>query len=178
MSQPFSGRCTVYIVNTTPENSSFSWELLIAFVAIIVAPLIQYRIAKKQIHASTVTANRQDWINNLRNLMAEFDSVAFEILPKKTYNDGSVDMGVLMTSISKLKYLLKKINLFLNPTEENAQKIIQTMNDILLSVIDSYDDDINKRKINGERFAEQQKEFIIISQIILKEEWERVKRGD
>jgi hypothetical protein len=43
---------------------------MIALVAVIVGPLIQLRIAKRQIRSATVSANRQAWINTLRDNLA------------------------------------------------------------------------------------------------------------
>ena len=43
---------------------------LTALVAVIVAPLIQLRIAKRQIRSTTISANRQVWINTLRDNLA------------------------------------------------------------------------------------------------------------
>ena len=43
-----------------------------ALVAVIIGPIISWYIAKRQIIASTVTISRQQWINTLRDAIADF----------------------------------------------------------------------------------------------------------
>lgn len=47
-------------------------SFIIALAAIIVSPWISYKIAKKQITANLVSANRQKWIDNFRNLVTTY----------------------------------------------------------------------------------------------------------
>ncbi len=86
-----------HAIKTDTGGSSFSLELLIAFVAVIFGPIIQLviariskkqlkeqiiqqtEIAKKQIHANTVTVNRQEWINTLRDTVAEYIAISNSI---------------------------------------------------------------------------------------------------
>jgi ABC-type transport system involved in cytochrome bd biosynthesis fused ATPase/permease subunit len=42
-----------------------------ALVAVIVSPIISIYIAKRQVHASVVSANRQKWIDSLRDQLAD-----------------------------------------------------------------------------------------------------------
>jgi len=46
-----------------------------ALVASIVGPLVTLTVAKRQINANVLSANRQKWIENLREALAELISL-------------------------------------------------------------------------------------------------------
>ena len=56
----------------TPGELISLLSALVALVAVIVGPIVTWRIAKRQIQASVVSANRQNWINDLREAVAGF----------------------------------------------------------------------------------------------------------
>ena len=55
-----------------------------ALVAVIVGPIVSFKIAKRQISASTVTISRQHWINDLRDAIADFNAKASMIYGLKS----------------------------------------------------------------------------------------------
>ena len=48
-------------------------------VAVIVGPLIQLHVAKRQIRSTTVSSNRQAWINNLRDNLATIQAYSSDV---------------------------------------------------------------------------------------------------
>src|SRR5277367_5082703 len=52
---------------------------LTALVAVIVGPLIQLRVAKRQIRSTTISANRQAWINTLRDNLATIRAYSSDV---------------------------------------------------------------------------------------------------
>src|SRR4029077_2398278 len=98
-------------------------SLIIAVLAVFFWPLISLRIAKRQIESSASVANkqitapmRQAWINGLRDLVAELTSSALHY-----FKAGHDFKGY--ENFQRLTFLESKIQLMLNPNEEDHQKL-------------------------------------------------------
>jgi hypothetical protein len=151
-------------------------SLVIAFLAVCVGPFVSYTIAKKQINASTVSLNRQQWINTLRDTIADFVSKSSMVycLGLKHYADGQS-----VPRLEQLNLLSHKIVLSLNPNEDDHKKLSAIMNDIISYIVNS----LKERKDTGATevnpiIDEKKNELIGVAQKILKREWNRVKRGE
>lgn len=142
-------------------------SLVVAAVAVFVGPLISRRIARRQIMSSLEVANkqiiapmRQAWINGLRDLLAELASSAhhyfvagFEERTDEEYR--------------RLSLLEHKIQLMLNPKEEdhrNLEQLIRTM----IAALD-------RGKEGGNDFVDTHPMVMKLSREVLKREWDRVK---
>jgi len=140
-----------------------------ALVAVIVSPIVSIYVAKRQIRASVVSANRQKWIDQLRECLAELIA-ALRFLNLR--RDGSVALSQdkWIERYERAFLLTSKVALLLNPQEDDHRALhaaLQEAGSLLLS----NDDDRKKIVPITQRILEQ-------SQAILKREWERVKSGD
>ena len=145
----------------------------------------QLEIATKNIKAQVLSANRQQWINNLRESTAEYLSAVHSLrksrtiarhcvaLSKKDGTDFFIahrDAINAMTNDARIVENLKyKILLLVNPTEPEAIAINRILQE-MASNTGSFQEKPNKQKL-----YELSKELIAITQIYLKKEWERVK---
>src|SRR6266566_8149872 len=62
------------VANTTAIISAAT-----ALIAVVVAPISAYLIAKRQITATVVSTNRQAWINQLRDHLSQLHSLLFRL---------------------------------------------------------------------------------------------------
>lgn len=140
-------------------------------MAVIVGPIISWNIAKRQIIASTVTTSRQQWINALRDAIADFSAKASMIysLAKNRYaNEQSIQR------IEELVQLNYKIELLINPNEADHAKLSQLVNGIASSLkLAKVEDSSLDTSLD-----QKQSELVSLSQKILKREWERVKKSE
>jgi len=148
-----------------------------ALVASIAGPIVTLIVAKRQFNATVLSANRQKWIESLRDLVAELVSllVAAAVARanwKESWNKGQ---GLLASSpawLEKLERLIRvqwKIRLLLNPNEPDHQGLDQAIDGALqrLQLESANDTEI---EADLARITSQ-------AQNILKREWVRVKRG-
>jgi len=175
------------------SNYNDSLALYIAGVAVVVSAIVQIivafinkkqlneqlkrqaEIAQKQIHANTVTENRKEWINEMRNVLAEFLSISSDVFfdlhvaKSKTFNEH------ISSSFPKLTLLKNKTELFLNPKEEISHKIIEGMSKVIGLIIPHKEEELND--VTND-FNNLYGDLLVNSKILLKDEWERVKLGD
>jgi hypothetical protein len=143
-----------------------------ALVAVIIGPFVSWKITKRQISASTVTISRQQWINNLRDTLADYlakANMAWAIARKHP------DDAQKISRIEQVAQLNYKIHLLINPNEEDHAKLAR--------LVDCISSSLNKlAKTEGQdlihEFGDKQEELIKLSQQILKREWGRVKAGE
>lgn len=103
-----------------------------ALAGAIVGPVVAFVIGKRQIRASIVSASRQVWINNLRNDVTELMLLRIEFsalfLPAA---DGEniicTDQGKADSLVDRIRFLLFKIELSLNPEEALHQKLVELL---------------------------------------------------
>lgn len=139
----------------------------IAVVAVVVGPFFSYRVARRQIRASVVSSNRQVWIDNLRGTIADF--LAKYAMVRMTNLLPPTDTS-LQTRIEDVMRSARKIELFINPREQDHAELVKIIAEMTNSMNRSdgtfKDVDVNTRRV------------VELSQTILKREWDRVKRGD
>jgi len=139
---------------------------LTALVAVFFGPLVSMDIANKQIRATTVSVNRQAWINELRSQLAQLVTIIFSIAMETQKIE-----GISISKIDELHLIENKIRLMLNPEEEDHIELI-ALSDKLVTETTKTGDDLNIPHIMDLRDS-----IISSSQRILKQEWIRVKKG-
>ncbi|MFN8231155.1 MAG: hypothetical protein U0V03_09575 [Bacteroidia bacterium] len=151
-----------------PDKSDFDWTQLIGTIIIpILVSFLTYFIAKKQITNAGVTQFRQQWIDNLRNCISEYISKAeFLLLEIKINNKNEQSLVDIYQDLIKLRY---KIDLMLNPNEDDHKKIIEYLKNIRNGI---YDNNVTAENIQTE--IAQLNEF---TKTVLKKEWNVVKSG-
>lgn len=153
----------------------------------------QLQMSQLAFNAQVLSANRQQWINNLRDNCAEFVKFAeqhkhlrrFYAAEKKGINwgngteqqaaiyfDGFLDAGYRMSEMAT------KIELMLNPTEITSRAILHC----LRSIIEMFEkEQIDMFFVDGSEVKKEYgnliKSFVKVTQRCLKNEWKRVKSG-
>lgn len=143
-------------------------SLVVAGIAVFVGPLISLRIARRQVMSSFEVANkqiiapmRQAWINDLRDLIAELTSSALYY-----YVAGFEDRND--KEYQRLTHLEHKIQLMLNPKEEDHKKLEQLIRQMIAS--------IERGKEGGNNdFIATHPAVMEMSRQVFKREWNRVK---
>ena len=142
-------------------------KIIVAFIAVF-ASFVGLIISKEQ----KISEFRQAWINTLRDDIAKFlgqvDSVKKLILINKTSKEDEkkeTSTAVILGSV-EMREIKSKIELLIDPAEENHLKLVQLLNKIIVSLrkLESNDENVN--------------DLIKLSQSILKEEWKKVKDGE
>ena len=156
--------------------------LVIALAAVVVGPVIQLQIAKQQIRAQLVSANRLKWIEGVRSHIADF--VAASSRAQVAFCFARDDT----TELLSMNGALENVTLLLNPGKELHAKLLQELKHVGNSVA-SASFDIDKTRQKGEVDVERVLEAYAIDEnlcakvydaarSVLKTEWERVKRGE
>jgi len=141
-----------------------------ALGAVIFAPLVSMWIAQKQIRVSVLSNNRQAWINQLRELIAEYLSITSFVHIIDWNNMQREDHN---KNMKRLIMIVSKVKLMLNPKEEDHVRLLKFLDELALgSAKAKINEDRNK---NLEMLQFNHNEVVNLSQIILKREWERVK---
>jgi ABC-type oligopeptide transport system ATPase subunit len=142
-----------------------------ALVAVIVGPLVSIFVAKNQINASVVSANRQTWINRLRDELATLVGIVHH-LPSAHANE-TVSTDSAISEYGRFVEKFQVIKLLINPKEADHQELIRLIESADKKIIES----IIKKQASASEFETAGKRIVDQSQIVLKREWERVKKG-
>jgi len=148
-----------------------------ALVASIVGPFVTLAVAKRQFNATVLSANRQKWIETLRDLLAELISQLVAVLVVKSGWTGNWDKGRaplktdpgLMQKMERIVLVQWKIRLLINPAEPDHRQ--------LFDVIDKAFKRLQADDTHESETQADIENITSLSQAILKREWERVKKG-
>lgn len=149
-----------------------------ALVASILGPLVTLRVARRQITANVVSANRHKWIETFRDDVAELVSLLVAVIVVKldwkgNWNEGRgailADPG-LLGKLERIVRVQWQIRLLMNPNEDDHRALYRS---IEAAFAHARSDSLDVAPIEAEI-----ERITAITQAILKGEWERVKRGD
>jgi len=148
-----------------------------ALVASVIGPFVTLTVAKRQFNATVLSANRQKWIETLRDSLAELASLLVTALFVKSkwkdkWDQGRSALNAEPALLDKLEHIVlaqSKIRLLINPTEADHQHLYQAIDTAIkrLQSEESLDTEI---RADIETITE-------LAQSILKREWQRVKLG-
>jgi hypothetical protein len=149
-----------------------------ALVASVVGPFVTLAVARRQFAATVLSANRQKWIETLRDMVAELISLLVTALVVKAAWQDKWDKGrgalsadpALREKLERVVLAQAKIRLLINPLEPDHQRFYQAI-------------DTAFKRLQSEETLEAEAEADIetitaLAQSILKREWQRVKRGN
>ena len=144
----------------------------------------QEQIARRQI-ADSIATKRQTWIDELRKDAAEYFKLLEHRWALKRPNDvGSLEdrkkreLDVVETT-RRASELGIRITLRLNPTEEKHDKLRSLFRDLYAACGDPPPNASDaEQEADLKNFGEKRSSAVAQLQLILKEEWERVKRGE
>ena len=148
-----------------------------ALVASIVGPIVTLAVARRQFNATVLSANRQKWIESLRDMLAELVSPLVAALVIKSEWQGKWERGRaafsadprLIDKLQRLVFAQSKITLLINPTEPDHQNLVQ--------VIDAALKRLQSEQATEEDTAADIATVTDLAQRSLKREWQRVKMG-
>ena len=148
-----------------------------ALVASIAGPLVTLTVARRQFNATVLSANRQKWIETLRDMVAEIIALLVAGLVIKQNWKDKWDKGrgalhadpALLEKLERIVLAQSKIRLLLNPTEADHQRLSRAIEAAF-------------ERLRSEQSVESESQADIetitaLAQSILKREWQRVKRG-
>jgi hypothetical protein len=143
-----------------------------ALAATLISPFVSVYVARRQIRASLVSANRQAWINALRDDLSELFQIleALFILRPGTLS-GEEEIKHLMERGSRVQLLTNRIRLRLNPQEKPSNELLRLIGRL---------GDLSRLRPprdGRDEFEGVMESAISQSQEILKAEWMRVKAG-
>ena len=141
-----------------------------ALFAVVLGPLVSIWVAQRQIRVTVLSANRQTWINTLRDLIAEYLSISALVHAGDWSSRTEVEFD---QKLERLTLLNAKIELMLNPNEPDHERLGTLLGDLLLTM-GGRASAANKRDSQKARTIHN--ELLPLSQSVLKREWERVKR--
>lgn len=154
-------------------------SLLVAALAVFASPLVSWLISRRQVNTSLeltqrqiksslavankqiVAPMRQKWINDLRDLTAELTSDTLHYFKAGHDFEG-------YKNFQRLTFLESKIQLMLNPNEEDHQKLEWMIHE-MMQALQSGDEK------GRENFIATHPEVIKLSRLVFKREWNRVK---
>jgi hypothetical protein len=137
-----------------------------ALFAVILGPLVSLWAARRQSRVTVLSANRQAWINTLRDLLAECMAISgfIHIADWSDRKQSEFD-----EKMERFALVVSKIRLMLNPKEQDHKRLSEMLGELMNSIRSLKEKDAVKG-------AQLMKDFVPLSQTILKSEWERVKR--
>jgi hypothetical protein len=148
-----------------------------ALVASIAGPFVTLIVAKRNFNAPVLSANRQKWIETLRDMLAELISLLIAALFLKAKWKDKWDRGrgalsaepALLDKLQSLVLAQTKVRLLLNPNEADHQHLYRAI-------------ETASKRLQSEEALESETEADIetittLAQTILKREWQRVKHG-
>jgi hypothetical protein len=137
-----------------------------ALIAVVMGPLVSLWAARRQSRVTVLSANRQAWINTLRDLIAECMAISgfIHIADWSDRKQSEFD-----EKMERFALLVAKIRLMLNPNEQDHKRLSEMLGQLMNSMRSLNEKD----PVKG---AQLMKDFLSLSQTILKREWERVKR--
>jgi hypothetical protein len=142
-----------------------------AIVAVLAA-FVSIYVARRQIRAAVVSANRQAWINALRDDLSElFETLTWMFLLRRqgTFTEGE-GVKVLPEKSARARMLTIRVQLRLNPEETPNQALLGLIGRLIHMTM-------NAEGENREDMEQVMQNAIAKSQEILKTEWKRVKSG-
>jgi hypothetical protein len=148
-----------------------------ALVASIVAPFVTLAVARRQFSANVLSANRQKWIESLRDLIAELISLFATALVVKLEWKENWDRGLgplranpkLIQKLERIVLVQWKIRLLINPTEHDHEQLY-------LAIVSAFRrlETVDMHQADTEADMDH---IATLAQVILKREWQRVKSG-
>ena len=145
--------------------------ILTALAAVIIAPFVHYLTTKLQIRANLVSANRQAWIDKLRDEVAELlELLTWQSLQRPGTLSGEEGYKYEAEKRSRIRFIMNKVRLRLNPLEADSQAFVELLNQLWQAA---------KAGSRGEEsnFEELMQKAVAQCQSILKTEWTRVKKA-
>lgn len=178
----------------------------VALISLVVSPIVQWRISRKQAllqeqianrqadlqaqiamrqAADNISAKRQVWIDDLRKEAAEYLTLFARLEELRrpalgiSFEDKKQNFDDLMEANKRATELGIRIKLRLNPKEDEHNEFVRLLGALADVCKDPPPNETESQKTEAYRQFRVARDSIIAHlQTILKHEWERVKKGD
>lgn len=157
---------TVYMVQAGTgqgDTTVVVLSLVVALAAVIVGPVIQNLIARKQ----TLLPMRLQWIEKLRSEIADY-LTTLHMVYVKTQVDEKKAREDLFGAIETLVAIRYRIELMLNPNETSHVELISKLDGVIEQLP-------SEEKATDANFLSVLKEVLSAAKPVLKAEWNRIK---
>ena len=158
-------------MTTHPADSSSPTAvlaLIVAILAVVVGPVLQLWIAKRQVRATVLSANRQRWIDSLRSQIADFlaSLVTLNAVRSEAF---ALPPAEYSAKLEQFRLRQFTIRLMLNPNEKDHQRLDDALREGLTLVTSS------GPGLKHDELGRILEKIDSIARPVLKREWERVK---
>ena len=152
-------------------------SLVVAGMAVVVGPVISWKIAKAHIASQVVSANRQEWINTIRNIVAGFLRDSRSVIP--VYMANTYSMEKTFEVFDRMVLATEQIELMLNPKENDHAEMIRLMRSALELVRGALSEISQGQPTSNDKERMTAITAIMpLAQGIFKSEWNRIKSGE
>jgi hypothetical protein len=147
-----------------------------ALIAGIASPIVSISIARRQFKISVISANRERWIEALRESIAEYIALATSVALIRRGIAGDITEIIqadqeTRKAAERMMLVKSKILLMTNPNKFYHRELCQSIEGVHQSLISS-------RTTTLQQWLLQLDAVTAAGHAVLKSEWERVKRGD
>jgi hypothetical protein len=148
-----------------------------ALVATVAGPIVALSVARRQFNASVLSANREKWIEALRDTLAELISLmAGAVVVKARWRDkwdkgrGALNAEpALLEKFERIVLAQVRIRLLTDPSKADDQRLYQAIEAAVRRL---------QSEVALDAETEADIEIIVgLAQAILQREWQRVKLG-
>lgn len=162
------------MVDATPVSLISAFTALVASIA---GPFVTLYVARTQMRVTVRSANRQRWIEEFRELIAQLCSeIAVAAQNREAMiKEGRIVIGGerdLLGNFGKLVYTANKIRLMVDPHEREHQELIATI-DALLALFRAGSEN-GDLQTTGQEMAQR---IVGLTVAIVRREWARVQKG-
>lgn len=140
---------------------------LTALGAVVFGPLVSMWIVRRQTQVAVLSNNRQTWINELRELIAEYLSIT-SFVHVADWSESPRD--VHDQKMERLMLLNSKIQLMLNPTEKDHIQLVRLLGNLAEGSAAA------RKGVEIKKMQDNHLDAVKLAQSILKREWNRVKK--
>jgi hypothetical protein len=167
----------IEIMDINPE-----WITLVfasnAMIASVAGAFVNTKTARIAFKANVLSVNRQKWIETMCDLVASLNSqLLIAAAMRRTVEEPTSVVitrdSELLKRVENLLWTVSKIELMLNPLQKEHQHLKTLMSEAV--------DQLRFPSPEGsieERIEGISRDIIQLSQVVLKQEWVRVKRGE
>jgi hypothetical protein len=137
--------------------------LLVALAAVIVGPLVQNLIARKQ----TLLPMRQQWIENLRNALVDYVTTTHVFYMKGRLDKEKAKQD-LFDTLHTLMAARYRVELMINPEEDPNVKLLNQMRRVEAEIY-------KPARTNDADFIALLQDIVSAAQNVLKIEWDVIR---
>ncbi|UQZ53288.1 hypothetical protein C2H96_01670 [Bacillus subtilis] len=144
----------------------------VSIVTGIITIVIQMKNARRTSIVDTISSQRIEWVNKMRDNFVEINDLIFIHIFKwnlylKSEKNSYKDYN-FAENIAAIRRLNNNIVLLVNPSEDYAKKLIKEIK-IVLSLL-------TKEDFDRDKVLKHNREMLKLQQVILKSEWSRTKQ--